>query len=300
MATECYAMVRGSSIRVTGLGSRGSVPDPIRYAVSKSIAKVTINEVTESGSDEMLGSDENDNDNRVHLDRPVEMLHYTVDIDFLRVDPAVLNLVTGVLLVHRGFSGFDTLGYGEGPFDGGGSSGLLTVTGFDSTTRLPPVSFALEVWSRLAGAACASGGEVGFGEGEYGLGVGFGGSASPERRYGYTVFPHLKGGHLTSFKFDGGLVSFNIRGAQTRREPRWAVGPYDLEGPYERLVSVVSRNTLFRQMLTVSPPPAEVCGMQETTDVVEGGTATVTSDDIIDGGTAAYTSPWIIDGGRAA
>jgi hypothetical protein len=231
------------------------------------------------------------------------MVHYTVDIDFLRVDPGVLNLVAGVPLVYqtagvgfgRGYfgespfggelagsgsgTGFGTEAFGETPFGDTGEPGNPPmVLGFDSVTRRAPVSFGLEVWSKLAGNICLDG----------------------IRQYGYTVFPHLKGGYMTGFEFANGLVSFNIRGAQTRRAPKWAVGPYDLTGPHERLVAPVSRNTLYRQTLTVAPPPLDVCGIQETDDVIQGGTATVTSDDVIEGGTAASTSAWIVEGGTAA
>lgn len=295
--TKCYAMVRGSAIRVTGLGPKGSIPEPIQFAVSKSVAKVQINEVTESGSDELLGSDDSDNDKRLRFVRPEQTVNYNVDIDFLRVDPGVLSLITGVPLIYKGSGlGFGRRPFGDGPFGGigipdgpgfgevsfgeasfGGSPGENSpVVGFDSDTRRPPVSFALEVWSKLAGRACDG-----------------------AKQYGYTVFPYLKGGRLIGFEFKNGLVSFNIRGAQTRKGSRWAVGPYDLEGTHERLVEPVSRNTLFRQTLTTAVPPTEVAGVQETWDRIIGGSASVTSDDIISGGTAASTSPWIISGGRA-
>ena len=327
MATKCYAAVRGSAVRVTGLGSRGSIPDLIQYATSKSLAKVTINEVTTDGSDDILGSEDNDNDQRVRLIRPTQTINYTVDIDFLRVDPGVLNLVAGVPMVRKTHGvGFGRALFGEEPFGGGPTptaSGLgfgedtfgeetfggdftglgfgfgedefgeaafgqgtnedipeeveeMIVVGFDSTTRLTPVSFALEVWSKLAGAACVDG-----------------------KEYGYTVFPYLKGGRLTGFEFKNGLVSFNLRGAQTRRSSRWGRGPHDLEGPYQRLVGPVSGNTFFRQTLTKALPPMEVNGIQETEDVIHGGTASVTSPDIISGGNAASTSPWVVEGGKA-
>jgi hypothetical protein len=170
------------------------------------------------------------------------------------------------------------------------------VIGFDSMTRMSPVSFGLEVWSKLSGRLCSTE-TAGYGDGPFGGLPGFGGLTP--REYGYTVFPHLRGGHLTGFQFDNGLVSFNIRGAQTRRAPQWNVGPYDLQGVWERLVNPVSRNTLFRQTLTPAPPPMEVCGIQEFEDVIHGGSASVTTDDVIDGGDASETSPWIIYGGAA-
>jgi hypothetical protein len=273
-------MVRGSALRVTGLDRRGSIPHPINFAVSKSVAKVTVNESTEAGSNELLGSEENDNDNRLHFVRPDQVINYSIDIDFLRVDPGVLSLVAGVpLITQRG----DLLGFGEAPFGSSPFGGVLPedgenpVVGFDSETRRPAASFGMEVWSKLAGTACIDG----------------------VREYGYTVFPYLKGGYISGFEFKNGLVSFNLRRAQARKVPRWGVGPYDLEGPHERLVEVVSRNTLFRTALTTGLPPAEVAGIQETEDVIYGGSASVTSADVIDGGDAADTSPWIIYGGQA-
>jgi hypothetical protein len=273
MTTECYAMVRGSAIRVTELGKRGQIPDTIRFATSKSVAKVVINEVVESGGNERLDSDTDDNTPRLRLAKSDQTIQYKADIDFLRVDPGVLSLVAGVPLVYdSGGGGFGGDAFGEDPF--GGVVG--NVVGFDSKTRMLPVSFALEVWTKLAGNPCAGG----------------------QRQYGYTLFPFLKGGYLSGVTFANGLVSFNLRGAQTRRVSRWGVGPFDLEGPYERLTTDVSRNTLFRQLLTTAPPPTEVCGIQETTDVLEGGTATMTTPDVVDG-EFVDTSPWIVEGGMA-
>lgn len=255
MTTQCYAMVRGSAIRITGLDQFGSLPSTIQFATSKSVATVSINENTESSSNEALNSEDVDDTSRLRFVRPEQIVQYKIDVDFLRADPGVLALIAGVPLVLN-------------------ASG--DVTGFDSETRRPAVSFALEVWSKLAGAACADG----------------------TRQYGYTVFPFLRGGYLTGFTFENGAVSFNLRGAQTRKVPRWGVGPFDLEGPHERLTEVVSRNTMFRNMLTTALPPTEENGIQEITDVIEGGSATVTSADVIDG-EFVDTSMWIVEGGRA-
>lgn len=253
-STTCYAMVRGSAIRVTGLEKNGAIPSPISFATSKSVAKVTINENTESGSNELVTN--NEDVKRLHFARPEQVINYTADVDFLRVDPGVLSLVSGVPLV----------------LDANG-----VVVGFDSTTRLTAVAFALEVWSKLASQDCAPG----------------------TRQWGYTVFPFLKGGLLSGFTFQNGLVSFSLRKAQTRKVPRWGVGPYDLEGPHERLTTVVSRNDMYRQTLTTAPPPAQANGVQTTDDVIDGGTATVTSADIVDG-EFVNTSAWIVEGGRAS
>ena len=257
MATKCYAQVRGSALRVTKLTSVGSATDPIQYAVSKSASRVVVNEVSEDNLNEMVRSDVTARDERrLFLSNPGNTVRYTADVDFIRVDPGVLTLVSGVPLVLNA--------HGD-------------VVGFDSKTKLRAVSFGLEVWTRLAGAEC---------------------TLSGEREWGYTALPFLRGGYLSGFEFANGLVSFNLRGAQTRKVSRWGVGPFDLYGVHERLLSLVSRNTMLINFAGPIQPPAQVEGVQTTTDVIEGGSAASTSPDVVDGEFVA-TSPWIIDGGRA-
>lgn len=257
MATKCYAQVRGSALRVTKLTSVGSATDPIQYAVSKSASRVVVNEVSEDNLNEMVRSDVTARDERrLFLSKPGNTVRYTADVDFIRVDPGVLTLVSGVPLVLNA--------HGD-------------VVGFDSKTKLRAVSFGLEVWTRLAGAEC---------------------TLSGEREWGYTALPFLRGGYLSGFEFANGLVSFNLRGAQTRKVSRWGVGPFDLYGVHERLLSLVSRNTMLINFAGPIQPPAQVEGVQTTTDVIEGGSAASTNPDVVDGEFVA-TSPWIIDGGRA-
>lgn len=308
--TECFTPVRGSAVRVTALDSRGAVPDPLQYAVSKSIIKVLVNEVVESARNEVLSNPEEQRRLRFH--RSAQTIRHTVDIEFLRVDPGFLSLVAGVELVYR--EGAE--GFGEEPFGMAPVGGTLgDIIGFDSGTRLAPKSFALEVWSKLAGGACTvssspgEGTEFGFGEGGFDegpFGEAYSGDTTDtltERQWGYTLFPHLRGGILGGFKFDGGLVSFTLRGAQTRRASQWGVGPHDIEGPHERLTSPVSRNLSWRMFVTTGAPPTEQCGIQETTDVLDNGTAAEPMPDpyaalAVDAG-GAETAAHIIDGGRA-
>lgn len=254
MVAECYAMVRGSAIRVTALDRCGAFEDTVQYVVSRKTAKVTINEVIESQPFEMLRNDEDER--RVGFTGKDETIRYTVDIEFLRVDPGLLSLIAGVPLVTNAAGNY---------------------VGFDSTSRLLPVAFGLEVWSRLAGEACATG----------------------EREYGYTVFPFLKGGILTGFQFANGAVSFNLRGAQTRGAGKWGVGPYDIYGSWQRLIVPVSGNLAWRTFKVAFPPPAETNGPVEFDDEIDGGTAFVTSSDEIDGQDATPDQPWEIDGGWA-
>lgn len=111
----------------------------IRLAVSRSTLRVTIDEITESQSNEVLRSDRDEP--RIVLPGEEQNLGYAVGIEFLRVDPGLLHLLTGVPVVV-------------------GPTG--DIVGFDLTTRLPVKSFALEVWTRLSGPACVDGQRWGY------------------------------------------------------------------------------------------------------------------------------------------
>lgn len=321
MGTDCYAMVRGSAIRVTELDRAGRISDASRHRVSKSVARVTINEVVESGGDEVL-RDEATDERLLYLVDHDKTIRYTTDIEFLHVDPRMFAWVGGVAPVEN-------------------AQGL--VVGFDAIPRVPSQTFALEVWSKLAGGYCAPpsapGGPVepivgGFGEGPFGsmpFGSGGGlveegpyaisrwgranatlypprsasqwarinatvdpegngevlasewgvaraalqpylgprgpwgtanatlsppGPSVPGPRWGYTVFPFLRGGVLSSPVFANGLVSFTLRGARTQRGSRWGTGPYDINGDGRGLTNPVSRNTHWRQTVVEAAPPA--------------------------------------------
>lgn len=277
---SCFAPVRGSALRVTALTKTGEPNDPNRYSVSTSVVKVTVNEVSVSAQNEIISNPEDERRLRFH--RSAQTIRNTVDIEFLRVDPELFGLVCGVKPVYRGEQ----------------------VVGFDSGTRDSVNSFALEVWSKLD-AASQTGLDTGPGFGEGGFGEDpFGRDSCGSRRWGYTLFPHLRGGRISGFRFANGLVSFSLIGAQTRRVSRWGFGPYDLEGAFERLVTPVSGNTSYRAFIITSPPPQQTDGVViSAPDVLDNGTAAEPMPDptaplVVDCG-GAITQPWVIDGGRA-
>ena len=138
MATLCSSPVRGSVIRVTRLDACGN-PDPgaSAVAVSKRISSVTIEEVTDDGTnirernfgDELCGLD----------DACTSLGGYTAEVALCGVDPGLVGLFTGqpVVLNHAG-----------------------DIVGFDAPTsvNLDDFGFSLEIWSRLAGSACSPSG----------------------------------------------------------------------------------------------------------------------------------------------
>lgn len=279
MSTQQYAMVRGSAIRVTELGACGSLQDgPIRYGVSKCVTRVSIKEVLDGGGNEVVRNDEDDP--ALHFVTDPELLGYIADIEFIKVDPGILSLVAGVDPVH----------------DWGSDTDII---GFDTKMRVKTVAFGLEVWSRIAGQVCISG-EVGFGEGPFGeTPFGEGGTA-PGRRYGYSLFPYLKGGYISGYEFNNGTVTFTVTGAQTRAGAKWASGPYVLvEGENTRLPKPVSGNTAWRNFIYPGTPPEPTEGIVEFNDAIDGGNATFTSSDTLDG-EFVITSADTVEGGAAA
>jgi hypothetical protein len=134
VTTKCYAQVRGSVIRATLLDSCG-IPDPGQSAVvvSKRISTVTINEVTDDGTNvrERNFADELE----IVDDAFTSVVGYGADIALCGVDPGLVTLLTGQPPV--------TNAQGE-------------VVGWDATTGidLDGFGFALEVWSKIANSAC--------------------------------------------------------------------------------------------------------------------------------------------------
>lgn len=138
MSTKCYAQVRGSVIRVTRLDACGN-PDPGASAVvvSKRVSTVTIDEVTDSGTNVI---ERNFADEICIYDTAFDqILGYTAKIDLCGVDPDLVSLLTGQPVV----------------VDANGD-----IVGFDATTGidLDSFGFSIEVWSRIAGGACDASG----------------------------------------------------------------------------------------------------------------------------------------------
>lgn len=187
------------------------------------------------------------------------------------------------------------------------------VVGNDATLRLPVSNFSMEIWTRLAVPV------DGY-------------------RYGYTLFPRMRGGRVSGFAFSGGAVNFRVTGSRTARNARWGFGPFDLRWDgdawscltdtpsttllgfgagsfgmmpfgdsemgsrveYTRLGSEVSRNVHWKNFL-LSQAPQPQCGAQPLYDVIDNFFADPASQtvDVLDGGTSGSTSDDVVDGGRA-
>lgn len=199
---------------------------------------------------------------RVDLtDEPRLTLNKATDVIRLKADVAFLRVDPGVLNI---VAAVPVVLNAQGD-----------TVGFDSNTRLPAAAFGMEVWSKIAAdRACV------------------------DPLYGYTLFPYLRGGWLSGFEFKNGLVSFSLTQAQVRLNSLWGYGPYDLEGPGQRLLDPVGKRTMYRNMLTTGTPPEQTAGIVSFVDEVDGGSAAFTSSDAIDG-EFVTTSLWVLDGGLA-
>lgn len=256
---SCYAMVRGSAVRVTELDARGRVGDPVRYAVSTAVATVTVNEVLDSGSDETIRSPERAR--RVRFRRPDKVLGYTVDVKFLRVDPGLYSLISGVPLVRNAAG---------------------DVIGFDADARERVTTFGLEVWSRLSANRCADGAQ------KYGYtlfpslsGGRIAGFAFTNGAVSFTLV-----GARSSKRVGWGIGPYDLEGKWRRMLTRVSgnnpfrtyilstVPPTQQDGIQTLAADVVDNGTASNPM----PDP--------------------TAPEVLDGG-RADTSPWIVDGGRA-
>lgn len=185
------------------------------------------------------------------------------------------------------------------------------IVGNDVKTRVTVANFAMEIWSKL---------EPGSGH-----------------KYGYTLFPRLRGGRFGGFSFSDGAVTFQITGASTTRMSKWGLGPYLLvnipdfagwdnypwdEFPWDTepagsdpscddsevgpddfpqgLPTPVGPNTHWLNFL-LDQAPTPTCGAEPLVlpnIIIDGGDATTTTDDVIDG-QFVDTSDGILDGGLA-
>lgn len=130
--TTCFAQVRGRVIRATRLDAVGTpVVSTTSVVVSKRISSITIDEVTEDGTDVR---ERNFGDEMCVVDDSyTSVLGYSGDINLCGVDPDMISIFTGQP-VRKNAAG-DTVGFG--------AKTNIDLDGF---------GYALEVWTRLAGS----------------------------------------------------------------------------------------------------------------------------------------------------
>lgn len=172
------------------------------------------------------------------------MRNFGLEIIFCDVDPVMYHLLTGQPIV------LDAAGNPVG--------GKV-----NSKVDLNDTGFALELWTRVSGLACAPGvAQVG----------------------GYMLWPFVKGGILGDLTIENGAINFTITGATTRDGVNWGVGPYDVtldeDGQEVPLLEPADANDHYIFFPTYVAPPAIVEGGQalgvEATGATAGTPATLT------------------------
>lgn len=223
MSTKCYAQVRGSVIRVTRLDACGT-PDPGASAVvvSKRVSTVTIDEVTDDGTNIR---DRNFADELCVVDDAfTQVLGYTADIALCGVDPGLVSLLTGQPTV---------------------TNAADEIVGFDANTGidLDSFGFALEVWSRIAGSSCDPSGNRQWGYTPFPFlkGGRLGGFSFENGAVQFTI-----SGAQTRDGNGWGVGPYDV--------------DRDENGDPSPLHTALGANTHFRNIVVTLDPPAASCG----------------------------------------
>lgn len=267
MATQCYAMVRGSVARFTLLDRRGApVEGETSVVTTKGIAQVQINEATTDQSLDLM-RDEEDRP-RVLLRGKTETTGYTADISLAGVDPDLIWMLTGQPRV---------------------TNAAGDVVGNDATLKLPVRHFAMEVWSRLTSPV------NGYLYGytlfpRLGGGV-LGGFAFSNGAVSFSI-NEARSRRVSKW----GFGPYTLRWDGESWHPCGLV-PIDESVMYNRMGKAVGSHTHWRTFLVDSAPVPQ-CGAQPLYDVIDNGFADHTSTDVVDG-QFVITSSDIIDGGGA-
>jgi hypothetical protein len=133
MATDCYSLVRATSVRVTQLDECGELGD--EFAVSEGWIEARITAEYEAG-DEFIQKNAN-GDLCINERAPDALKRLNVEVDWCVVDPDIISLITGADLELDG----------------------ADAVGFRRTTGINQNNFALELWAKQTGGACGPTGQ---------------------------------------------------------------------------------------------------------------------------------------------
>jgi len=212
MGTEILRPIRGVRARITSLDECGCLEEDSSYVVTEGYIKVEFTPENEAG-DEII---QKNADGALCINEKSQdsLKRVGVSIDWCEVNPDIINLITGFPVELD-----DT-----------------DVVGFRLKTGIFDTNWALEIWQRLAGAACGEEGAC----------------------YAYWLLPYLTGASLTNMgPVQNGVTSFTTSG-YTVVPACWDVGPYDVigdpAGPLD--VAIGDDELLLFRKTCVAPPDA--------------------------------------------
>lgn len=231
MPSTCFTPIGGHTVRVIKLDACGVVLTGVTSCKIVSTGFVRVNRTAEyEEADEFIVK--NANGDICVNERTSPVLKWlNLEIQFCSVDPEMFNLVSGAPLVMD-------------------DQATPVAIGFRTREGvIPSVNFALELWSRTTGTACA-GGSV---------------------QYGYYLAPWVVQGTIGDLVFENGPISFTVN-ARTKAGSPWGVGPYKVWNEYlpvpatpAKLVSAITATDHDHLQLTTMPPPAAACGCATVT-----------------------------------
>jgi hypothetical protein len=234
-AVKTLSPVKGRRLRVTRLDGCGR---PVLGDDSQVVTKgfVSVGFTANTTESEEINVTNAGGERCVFEASVQSLVGYALEIVFCKVDPELVNIVTGQPVVL-------------------GSDGT-TVIGFDIDTQvtMEASNYALELWAGApTGNACVVGAQGTF---------------------GYILLPYLSGGILGDFSVENAAVTFTVTGSSTKEGNAWGVGPYSdimldnseptaLPGP---MSSPVSTTTALRVIEVDLAPPEPVDGARPLMD----------------------------------
>lgn len=227
MTSVCQAPIQGTTMRVQTVNSCGT-PNvgSCVSAVSAGFVSVEQQDQVESGQEIVVLNAAGQM--CVNEKSPTQLKWIEVTITFCNVDPELFNLITGSTLVLN-------------------DAASPSAVGFQTrTSNYATGAFALEVWTNMSAAQCATVGTQ---------------SLVP---YGYFLLPNVVEGRVGDLKIENGAVSFSVMG-RTKQGTNWGTGPKNVlanmtTGAAQKLLTALPSDTHRHLQWTYLAPPTPSCG----------------------------------------
>lgn len=231
MATECLKPLRGKVMRITKLNACGGyTAGPASVVVTKGFVSIA---QTANYRDPDEYEVVNANGDLCVNERSESQLKWLdLVITLCEVDVEALNLMTGSPLVLDEATPTPN------------NVGFRTREGVTA-------SFALEVWTDLAGSGACAGGTA---------------------RYGYVLMPWVKSGTVGDVTIENAAASFTVN-ARTSAGSLWGTGPYNIRNtaavspvPAKLISAINALDHRHIEVVTLAPP-TPACGAATLTPV---------------------------------
>jgi hypothetical protein len=265
--SRCFTPVRGNAMRVVALDGCGA-PIYGEDSVGVSDGFVTISFTANTEEGEEISVTNAAGRTCVREVPCPQFLGYTVEIEFCKVDPAVLAILTGQ----------------DVEMD---AQGLAAGFRMNSANSGCDRAFALEIWTGTPGERCNPDAPQDASAG------------------GYLLLPFMQGGIFGDFTIENAAISFTVTGAATKTGGLWGVGPFDVildaaGNPAPLAVPIAPDDHLLVRFTEVAPPDV-FCGTMPLLNpagaALTGVTDTADDLTVTFAAEPAGTDPWWVDFG---